>query len=173
MISLRGRADYGCTGQYVARITGRDSKFTFEREFLGKKIGKRGDVTEADVDEPGLYEECDAFWASLDGENARRVDKEMAMKIARGLGEHRAIGEMVAFVGDDDVELRTAAQAEKAKAAGSLEAAIARCQEALAALPEPMVRKALIELRKRCLPLPATKAEPPIETEPAHAGDST
>lgn len=55
-ITLTASADYGHTGQFVARIKGRDSKYTFEREFIGRKIGKRGETTQATVDEPGLYE---------------------------------------------------------------------------------------------------------------------
>lgn len=50
---------YGNNKQYIARITGRDSKFTFCREFTGRKEGRRGDRTLANVDTPGLYELCD------------------------------------------------------------------------------------------------------------------
>lgn len=59
-ISLKAEAGYSNSGkQFIARITGRDSKFTFRREFLGKKSGKRGDFTTAIVDEPGLYQTRD------------------------------------------------------------------------------------------------------------------
>lgn len=59
-IQLTANAAYGHGGeQYIARITGRDSKFTFAREFVGRKSGKRGDHAEYDTDEPGLYLECD------------------------------------------------------------------------------------------------------------------
>jgi hypothetical protein len=47
---------YGSTSQYMARITGRDPKFTFRREFTGKKDRS---TTTAYIDEPGLFEMCD------------------------------------------------------------------------------------------------------------------
>lgn len=43
-------------GQFIARIHGRDSKFVFNREFIGGKEGRRGETTTADVDDTGLYE---------------------------------------------------------------------------------------------------------------------
>ncbi len=57
-ITLSASARFGHGGkQFVARITGRDPKFTFAREFLGRKEGKRGESTSVVVDEPGLYQE--------------------------------------------------------------------------------------------------------------------
>jgi hypothetical protein len=58
MIKLSASADFGLTGHYIARVLGRDSKFTFRREFIGRKGGKRNEYAEADVDDPGLYETC-------------------------------------------------------------------------------------------------------------------
>ena len=58
-IRLSAGAAYGQKGQFVARVTGRDPKFTFAREFLGRKEGKRGGSTTVMVDEPGLYETRD------------------------------------------------------------------------------------------------------------------
>jgi hypothetical protein len=59
-IKLKADARYGYQGkQYIARITGRDPKMTFAREFVGQKGGKRGDVTEYLTDEVGLYVTCD------------------------------------------------------------------------------------------------------------------
>jgi len=58
-IKLQADAAYGCKGQYIARITGRDAKYTFARTFIGRKEGKRGDATVALIDVPGLYEICD------------------------------------------------------------------------------------------------------------------
>lgn len=55
-VELTAEAKYGYEGkQFVARITGRDAKFTFARQFLGRKGGKRGESTSVDVDETGLY----------------------------------------------------------------------------------------------------------------------
>lgn len=60
VIHLTASASYGNGGkQYIARITGRDAKFTFAREFIGRKGGKRGESSEADVDDAGLYITCD------------------------------------------------------------------------------------------------------------------
>lgn len=59
-ITLRAEASYGFGGkQYIARIIGRDPKFTFNREFVGTKGGKRREVCEYMTDEPGLYVTCD------------------------------------------------------------------------------------------------------------------
>jgi hypothetical protein len=59
-VKLAASARFGFGGkQFIARIVGRDPKFTFDREFLGKKIGKRGEDTTVTVDEPGLYQERD------------------------------------------------------------------------------------------------------------------
>lgn len=55
-VTFSASARFGYGGkQFVARITGRDPKFTFNREFLGRKEGKRGESTTFTVDEPGLY----------------------------------------------------------------------------------------------------------------------
>jgi hypothetical protein len=57
MITLRASCfQYDGKGQFIARIHGRDSKFVFDREFIGRKEGRRGITTTADVDDPGLYE---------------------------------------------------------------------------------------------------------------------
>ncbi len=69
MITLSASADFGKTGQYVARIVGRDSKFTFNREFIGRKFGKRNETSQADVDDPGLYECCDVVMLTKRMEN--------------------------------------------------------------------------------------------------------
>ena len=59
-IKLTASARYGYGGkQYIARIVGRDPKFTFAREFVGRKSGKRRDYSEHITDEPGLYITCD------------------------------------------------------------------------------------------------------------------
>jgi hypothetical protein len=60
VVSFSASAKYGYGGkQYIARITGRDPKFTFSREFIDRKEGKRRDSSSADVDDPGLYVEVD------------------------------------------------------------------------------------------------------------------
>jgi hypothetical protein len=59
-ITLNANADYGQSGQYIARITGRAPRVQFAREFVGSKSGKRNDVTSYETDECGLYEVNDA-----------------------------------------------------------------------------------------------------------------
>ena len=90
-LNLSASGSYGNAKQYVARITGRDSKFTFSREFIGRKSGKRGESTEATVDEPGLYMTCDVdrkggkdeTFILFDGERDEQVTLEQAMEIAK------------------------------------------------------------------------------------------
>lgn len=97
-ITLSASARFGYGGkQFVARITGRHSKFVFEREFLGRKEGKRGESTSATVDEPGLYTERDVdskgraddtyrlVWRDGDTLHVDAVSLEDAMAVARRL----------------------------------------------------------------------------------------
>ncbi len=186
--NLQAQSDYGHTGQYVARITGRHAKFTFAREFLGRKRGKSGGVSSADVDTPGLYEECNVsrkngkssdFWVSVDGAGAQWVSKEMAMAIAKALDDGRAVAEIVVILGEGDertVELRTPAQAENAKAATTLDEAVAQCAAILAALPAPLARKALTEIRRQVVPATARKnaqdKDPPAEATAPSVAES-
>jgi len=59
-VTLHASARFGFGGkQYIARITGRDPKFTFARDFVGQKSGKRREDAEYMTDEPGLYMTCD------------------------------------------------------------------------------------------------------------------
>lgn len=97
-VILYASAGYGYGGkQYIARIVGRDPKFTFARTFIGKKVGKRAEQAEATVDEPGLFERRDIdkkgrdddsyLFVWLDGETARTwpVSKDEAMGYAKRL----------------------------------------------------------------------------------------
>lgn len=100
-------SDFGFSGQYVARITGRDSKYTFTRQWVGSKTGKRDERTEAMVDEAGLYEvrnvtkksKEDSFFfvcAVADGEVVKiRTDREDAMKVAKEIGSGRGFSDIV------------------------------------------------------------------------------
>lgn len=96
VIHLTASASYGNGGkQYIARITGRDSKFTFAREFIGRKCGKRNESAEADVDDAGLYVTCDIDRKGNKGETyviveekdgglvKDNVDKDDAMTLAK------------------------------------------------------------------------------------------
>lgn len=107
MISLSASADYGLSGQYIAHITGRHPKYTFDRQFIGRKGGKRNEVSEADVDDPGLYECCDIdkkhgkeshFYLVLEingNLHKFKSDKEDAMTIAKALDAGRPFNEIV------------------------------------------------------------------------------
>lgn len=173
MITLQASADYGHSGQYVARIVGRDAKYTFAREFIGRKGGKRGDCTNADVDDPGLYEMCDVTRKRgkesryrvilADGETLRvvRADKDEAMKIARALDEGRRIDQIVADVDWEEhtFTVLTAAAAKKAAAGQTLESATAACWDILQALPQKDARKILAELKRRVNPAKPVEAD--------------
>lgn len=109
MITLRASARYGYGGkQFVARIVGRSTKFTFEREFLGRKEGKRGEDTSADIDEPGLYETrdidskgrtTDEYFVVVNDSTGNpklwKSSKEDAMKIAKEMEAQRAFADIV------------------------------------------------------------------------------
>lgn len=56
VVTLTASADFGKTGQYIARLTGRAPKVQFAREFCGTKEGKRKDTTRYETDEVGVYE---------------------------------------------------------------------------------------------------------------------
>lgn len=108
-ITLTASARYGYGGkQYVARITGRHSKFTFNREFLGRKEGKRNESSKFVTDEPGLYEtrdidskgRADDTYLVLrdrknEGFSKRTCSKEEAMKLARFLEDGKSFEEAV------------------------------------------------------------------------------
>jgi hypothetical protein len=99
-VTLVAEAKYGSEGkQYIARITGRHPKFTFAREFVGQKTGKRRDFAEYMTDEPGLYMTCDidkkgnkdeTFWIVYDlpgsGLLKAATTKEIAMMLAKRIG---------------------------------------------------------------------------------------
>ena len=109
-ITLTASARYGYGGkQYIARITGRDSKFTFAREFVGTKSGKRRDHSEYQTDEPGLYVTCDldskgrkdeTYWLieddGQDGVKSSTCDREEAMQLAKMLDAGTSFADAVA-----------------------------------------------------------------------------
>lgn len=107
-VRLSCEAKWGYEGkQYIARILGRDPKYTFRREFIGTKSGSRREYSSISVDDPGLYECCSItrkgnkdrdFWIVLEhGGHVRmsNVTEEEAMRIARGLGAGTKVEELV------------------------------------------------------------------------------
>jgi hypothetical protein len=55
-VTLSAYSDFGLTGQYIARLTGRAPKVDFSRDFVGQKSGKRNESTSCETDEVGCYE---------------------------------------------------------------------------------------------------------------------
>jgi len=104
-ITLSASARFGFGGkQFVARVTGRHPKFTFQYEFMGRKEGKRGESTSVEVDDAGLYVTRDVdskgraddsfalVYTKTDGELAKHwIDKSDAMKLAKRLDARDAI----------------------------------------------------------------------------------
>lgn len=94
-VALRSDSDRGKEDKhFVARIVGRHPRYTFEREFVGKREGKRGESKLALVDSPGLYQVRDAWKRrdedsyyviyEFDGDLHKiAVDVDQAMDLAR------------------------------------------------------------------------------------------
>lgn len=107
-VHLKAEASWGNEGkQYIARIRGRSSKFTFDREFIGAKTGKRHEYSSIYVDDSGLYETCSidrkgrkdrTFWVVLEYESNVRggvVTEQEAMIVARGIGACTPMSDLV------------------------------------------------------------------------------
>lgn len=105
-VTFGAEAANGRSGQYIARITGRDQKYQFQREFVGRKGGRRNEISEHETDEVGLYECCDAtkrgkdsrFYAAVEVAGtlrAFRLDKAEALAVAKALDAGGAIGDLV------------------------------------------------------------------------------
>lgn len=194
MITLQAEAKYGYEGkQYVARIVGRDPKFTFTREFIGQKWGKRRGSTTAEVDTPGLYVICDVdkkgkselFRIVLDsagglielragGDNLDNLDgKDAAMQIAKRLDLGESLEQIVELQtgldGKPKYRIRTKAQAQKASVAVTVDAATAQCWAVLEALPEREAKKVLSALKAKLAPPPKAPPAPAddLPAEPA------
>lgn len=112
-IKFVANSDFGQSGQYVAKLTGRAPRFTFAREFLGRRSGKRNDVTTAFVDEPCLIEVCDctrkgkrhaySLVLEVEGELLEfGSDESDAMAIAKRLGDGESLTVIVAVERDAD-----------------------------------------------------------------------
>lgn len=191
---------YGKSNQYVARITGRHSKWTFEREFIGRKSGRQNDTTSADVDEDGLYEVChvdkrgtkdSSYYVILDcptleilpgKEGTLRkmpVAKEDAMAIAKAFDAGRRMDQIVSISVEPSAqtgqpryvyELLSAGEAKKAQAAATIESATEACWQAIQALPAPQAKKVLAALKARLAP---PKAEPAAQTQTTESADGS
>ncbi|MGA9088229.1 MAG: hypothetical protein WB420_03895, partial [Bradyrhizobium sp.] len=106
VITLVASADFGQTGQYIAKLTGRAAKVQFRREFCGTKEGKRSQDTRYETDEIGLYEVNNQtrkgrdrdYWLILprnDGLVKLRTDHEDALLICKRLDAGEQIEDVV------------------------------------------------------------------------------
>lgn len=181
MITLTAKSEtHDQSGQYVARLVGRHPKYTFERLFVGRKTGRRDESTEADVDEPGLYEIADIDRRGrkvpryavvvLDGTSLREVEvaKGDAMTVARGLDADIPLGSIVRLgdAGEIQVFGPVAAKREQRKAdiAVTVDQAAAACWDVLQALPTREAKRVVADLRKRLTPATDSTAAPERES---------
>lgn len=179
-IKFDASADYGLSGQYIARLRGRAPKVTFEREFLGHKWGKRNEGTTALVDEPALVEVVNVtrkgkdrnYWLVVEyaGELARlRTDEDDAMAIAKRLDGGETITEIIETTLEvPDAEklaqypdakakfvytIRSKGEAKKAVAQVTEEAAARLLCDVLLPLPAPMQKRVLAAAKARLFPV--------------------
>ena len=176
MITLTAESEGTQGGQYIARLVGRHTTYTFEREFVGRKMGNRHERTEADLDAPGLYEICDV---GRRGKSQRYVfildvghrlgsftcEKREAMKVAKSIDDGMAFTQLVRATEDGTgYEVLTPAQARReqrrADVARSVETASEECWAILQALPTREAKRVVAALKKRLKP-----EEPPAPTE--------
>ena len=195
MIALVAEARYGYEGkQFIARITGRDSKFTFAREFVGRRSGKRNGTTEADLDTPGLYEVCDVdgkgnkdsryvlLFELPDGvllklrgtaDNADGIDgKDAAMTIAKRMDAGESFDRIVAVIAGADgkpaYRIQTKAEAQKEISRMTADSAVEQCWAILQSLPERQAKQVLSALKLRVSPPKTAITEEPAQ-ENTHA----
>jgi hypothetical protein len=106
-VTICAEAKYGFSGQYIAKIIGRAARVQFNREFCGRKYGKRGESTSYETDEIGLYEAADV---SKSGKSHRYLlilpwrdelkkfvsDHEDALALAKRLDDGESLTDIVA-----------------------------------------------------------------------------
>lgn len=188
MITLVAQSAHSHGGQYIARLVGRHTRYTFEREFVGRKSGKRHERSEADLDSPGLYEVCDVNRA---GKNHRYVfildvghalvafdcQRAEAMRVARSLDEGLAFTQVVrANAKGESYEVLSVAQAKReqrqADVARSIEAATHECWGILQALPIREAKRVVLLLKKRLTPQDTTVSPAPCSSDPVAQQES-
>jgi hypothetical protein len=180
MITITASSNvFGETKQYIAHITGRSSKFQFERKFVGRKTGRRNETTEYSTDEAGLYEDCDidkkgrkdiGYWIVLanptgSGLIKTRCTMEDALSIAKRLDAGESIENMIALsasVSEPEkwvYELRSNAEVKAAVAGQTIGTATEACWQIMQALPEREAKKVLAALKLRVSPPKPAAAE--------------
>jgi hypothetical protein len=179
---------YGNSGQYIARITGRAEKYTYAREFVGRK---RDRDTSAIIDEPGIYEECDidkkgrkdltyayvyARTADLPPLTVSSnphfgylpMSESDVMHVTKRLDAGESLTDILAVALDGDrygYTVRTKGEAKKASVAVTIDSATDACWAVLQALPEREAKKVLAALKLRVSP-PKPEAEAAAEVAP-------
>jgi hypothetical protein len=194
MIALTAESkSYGNNGQYIAHVTGKDSKYTYRREFIGRKSER---YTTAYVYEPGLYEicdldkkgrkeielvvvlartaECPPLSEKADPDFVRLpIDEKDAVAIARRLSEGESLSEIVAVERASETgykaRIRDRREAKRASAAATVDSAIEHCWEVMQSLPEKEAKKVLAALKARVSPKATT---PPAEEDTAAEGSN-
>lgn len=103
-IKFSAEAAFGHTGQFIARVTGPDSRFGVALEFLGHKNGKRGELTTVTIVDSGLYKtrsvdrkgcKDDTYyvvWQLDDVLIQTQVSEADALKLAKDLGSSNIEG---------------------------------------------------------------------------------
>lgn len=159
IITIGAHSDYGHTGHYVARIKGRSSKFTFNREFIGFKDDRH---TEAKIDDPGIYERVHvtrkgkdtsyiAILPHADGLAAVFVSVEEAMAIAKRLDAGENFTDFV-ILAEEEAQILKKAEAQKQRAAANTGEAEKACWAILSALPANQAKAVLRALSLRIKP---------------------
>ncbi len=191
MITLRAETRcYSKKHQYIARIDGRDESYTFDRKFVGRKVGKNDTGSEADIDSPGLFEICNITTKGKKdqtyvviihvGEYLRQYDvsREEAMKIGKALGDGTDIKHVVKPNDDlTGVVIHTRKEADKARKeadeALSVSQAFDKCWEIVQSLPVPTAKKVVAALTKRLKPQPPPEPKPMLALPPAQEGTTS
>lgn len=184
---------YGNSGQYIARINGRDSKYTYNRAFVGRKSDRS---TTAIIDEPGIFEECDidkkgrkdmtyvyACPRTADTPPLRENANPTWMRIpmaesdvmvaTKRLDAGESIEDILVVVRDGDsytYTVRSKVESKKASAAVTINTATEQCWQILQSLPEREAKKVLAALKVRVAPKPAAE---PVALDAAAESTST
>lgn len=153
-VDLQAKADYQQSGQYIARLLGRNHKYTFRREFVG-----RNDYTEFTTDEVGLFEVCDSTRKGKErryritapdekGEMfAWKISLETAMKIAKWMDDRYHLESCFRIINDSIEILDPTVECPM-----SVEEAVVQIAGVLSKLDEPKRHEVLERLRLGTIP---------------------
>lgn len=176
---------FGESKQYLAHITGRDPKFQLRREFVGRKTGKRNDVTEYSTDEIGIYEDCDidkkgrkdiGYWLVVNHPAGVlikvRANLEDVLVLAKRMDAGERLEDMITLAPRSDdatkwaYDVRSKTEVKAAITGQTIETATEQCWQILQALPEREAKKVLAALKLRVSPpKPAAPTTDNLNTE--------